>query len=413
MKYFSDCHFHALTLNEPDFSALITSFYDSASGLLAANAAPGYIITPQMMKGTTFLDTLSNTLMAFTRPIDEIFMMIEDDLEGLYSSKEKHAYAPILPYIHDGKMHIRGMEAEKIIMMPLLIDFSSRFSSNENTYYTAGAEDRITPYVKATIKGIKEYYRKRPNGLFEFYPFLGINPIMHSMDSMKKLITKHVNTSHKMHQDHQLPSKPFYGIKIYPPLSVTPWPEDEETLGKHEWLYGFCENNRVPIITHTDDQGFRGTTAEDAWERTNPAAWRPVLEHYPDLVISFAHFGKQYSLTSRSNVKSIAQRYSHHPDSPWFYEIISLMKDYPGVYADLSFSGCTHEFYSSLHRYLEDSGEERERIVSRILFGSDFAVNLLKVESYTQYISIFEHSAFTEQEMETILSDNMLRFMGF
>lgn len=412
MKYFSDCHFHALTLAEPDFSAFLSSLYDSASGLLAANAAPGYIITPQLMKGTAFLDTISNALMAFTRPIDEIFMMMEDDLEGLYTSDEKHIYAPILPYIHDGTIHIRGLEAEKMLAMPLLIDFSSPFRSSGKTYYTAKAEDRITPYVKATIRGIQEYYRKRPAGRFEFYPFLGINPVMHSQSFMENLITRYINTSHTMHIDHKLPRKPFYGIKVYPPLFFSPWPEDDETLEKHRWLYSFCDKNRVPIITHADDQGFRGTTAEESWKRTDPEAWRPVLENYPDLIISFAHFGKQYSLASRHSVRSFSQRYSHHPDSPWFYSIISLMKEYPGVYADLSFSGCTPEFYSSLCNYLEEE-KERERIISRILFGSDFSVNLLKVESYTEYFSIFEHSAFTDSEIEKILSENILRFMGF
>ena len=131
------------------------------------------------------------------------------------------------------------MEFDKMIMIPLLMDFSQDQKMLDKLYYSFPAEDKITPYIHETIEGMNAYYRKNPDGLFEFYPFLGINPIMHSMDSMKKLITKHVNTSHKMHQDHQLPSKPFYGIKIYPPLSFTPWPEDEETLGKHEWLYGF------------------------------------------------------------------------------------------------------------------------------------------------------------------------------
>ena len=39
MKHFADCHFHAMTMNEPNFPAFLSSLYDSAAGLLSANAA--------------------------------------------------------------------------------------------------------------------------------------------------------------------------------------------------------------------------------------------------------------------------------------------------------------------------------------------------------------------------------------
>ena len=90
--------------------------------------------------------------------------------------------------------------------------------------------------------------------------------------------------------------------------------------------------------------------------------------------------------------------------------IISMCcADLPG----LSFSGCNQEFYRELATYLSDQDKEkRERIINRILFGSDFSVNLLKVESYTEYISIFEHSPFTDEEIERIAEKNALSFLG-
>ena len=414
MRYFSDCHFHALTLNEPNFAAFINSFYDSIPGIISAAAAPNYILTPQLMKRDNLLNVLTNTISAFSRPIGEIFMMMEDDLQGMYSSERKKEYAPLLPYIHDGKFHIRSLEAEKIIMIPLIMDFSQDQKELDSIYYTFPAEDRITPYIKATVKGMKNYYAKRPDGLFEFYPFMGINPKLHSTAFMEHLLLKYVNTSHTMHTDHEVPKKPCYGIKIYPPLGFKPWPEDAQTLEKHRMLYAFCEKHRVPIITHCDDQGFRGVTAEEAWKLTDPEAWRPVLENYPEMVIDFAHFGKQYSIAPRSNVQSIAARLRHRPDSPWFMSIISLMQEYDGVYADLSFSGCTPEFYAELTSFIREQKDAvRERIMDRILFGSDFSVNLLKIESYTEYFSIFEDSPFTDEEIERIGERNMLRFLGF
>ena len=367
-----------------------------------------------MLRGDTFLRTLTNTLMAFDRPIGDTFTMMEDDLRGAFSSKEKDSYAPIEPYIHDGKLHIRGMEFDKMIMIPLLMDFSQDQKELDRLYYSFPAEDKITPYIHDTIEGMNAYYRKNPDGLFEFYPFAGIDPRLHSMRFLEDFLEKYINTSHRPHKNHAIPIKPFYGVKIYPPLGFRPWPDDRETLEKHRYLYSFCEKHGVPIITHCDDQGFRGVSAQEAWAYTDPAAWRTVLENYPDLIIDFAHFGKQYTIAAKSNVQSIAQRIRRYPDSQWFLSIIALMMEFDGVYSDVSFSGCSPEFYAQLLNYIRDRKEcERERILSRILFGSDFSVNLLKVESYTEFLSIFDRSGFTDEEIEMIGERNALAFLSF
>ncbi len=413
MKYFSDCHFHVMTMNEPNFAAFFSSFYDSASGILSANAAPNYIITPQVMKGDNFLNMLTNTLSAFDRPIGETLMMMEDDLMGMFTSERKKEYAPLLPYIHDGHFHIRGMEAEKLLMVPLIMDFTQNPERMEKIYYSLPQEDRVIPYTKAMLEGIREYRKRRPDGLFEFYPFIGIDPGIHTMQFLETLLDRYVNTERHFHTGGEKNTKPCYGIKVYPPLGFRPWPNDKEKLERNRTLYAFCEEKGIPIITHADDQGFRGVSAEEAWANTDPASWRTVLENYPALKIDFAHFGKQYAIAQRSNVQSISARLRHHPDSPWFYSIISLMMDFDNVYADLSFSGCSAEFYKELSTYLNDQkSEKRERITRHILFGSDFSVNLLKVESYTEYFSILEHSPFTDEEIEAFGSTNVINFLG-
>lgn len=402
-----------MTMKEPNFASFLNSFYDSATGILTANTATNYILTPQLIKGTSFLDTLSNTLVAFEQPIGNTLMMMEDDLMGMFQPKANKDHQPLLPFINNGKFHIRGMEAEKMIMIPLIMDFTKRQSEIDRLYYAYPSADRLLPYLKAMIEGIREYYEARPDGLFEFYPFVGIDPNNHSMEYMEKLLSEYVNTSHIMHAPHTIPDKPCYGIKIYPPLGFSPWPDSKSALEKNRYLYSFCEKNRIPIITHCDDQGFRGVSAEEAWANTDPARWRTVLENYPDLIVDFAHFGKQYAITSRSNVQSIAARLRHHPDSPWFYSIISMMKDFDNVYADLSFTGCNPVFYDELRSFMnEQKDDEREKILSRILFGSDFSVNLLKIESYTEYYSIFEESPFSDEEILKIAEENMLRFIG-
>ena len=413
MRYFADCHFHAMTMNHPNFAAFFGSFYDSAGALFAASTAEDYIITPQLIKSKNLVTTLENTLTAFERPIGETYMMMEDDLAGHFSTKGKEQYAPLEPYIHQGKLSIRGMDFDRMLMIPLVMDFSQDQKALDKLYYSFRAEDKLLQYAADTVEGMKRYYEGHPDGLFEFYPFIGIDPRLHSFEYLEKLLETYVDTSHLFHEPHKVPEKPFYGIKIYPPLGFSPWPNDKETLEKHRYLYDFCQRNRVPIITHCDDQGFRGVSAEEAWQLTDPALWRTVLENYPDIVIDFAHYGKQYAITSRGSLQSISMRLRKQPDSPWFHTIISLMEDFPGVYADLSFSGCTEEFYKELCNYLSDCSEEKRKLIlSRTLFGSDFSVNLLKVESYTQYYSVFENSPLTDEEMLAAASINPVTFLG-
>lgn len=402
-----------MTMQEPNFAAFINSLYSSPQELLTANATDNYIITSKLLKGEALITTIGNTLTAFERPIGDTFMMMEDDLIGKFSSEKKKEYAPESPYIEDGKLRIRETLYDKMIMCPLIMDFSQEQSDLDRYYYTFPSEDKLTPYLKATVEGMAKYYKERPNGLFEFYPFAGINPKVHSFGFLIDFLDKYINTSHEMHKPHTVPSKPFYGIKIYPPLGFNPWPNDEETLEKHKTLYSFCEKNRIPIITHCDDQGFRGISANLAWNYSDPASWRTVLENYPNLILDFAHFGMQYAYSSNRDIRSLQAKMKGYPFSPWFRSIISLMDEFDNVYADLSFSGTNPEFYTRLASFIESmEDEQRQHFENRILFGSDFSVNLLKVESYTEYFSIFEHSVFTEEQIEKFVSINPIEFIG-
>ena len=222
MRYFADCHFHAMTMEHPNFAAFFASFYDSATGLLTANATQNYILTPQMLRGNNLLYTLENTLTAFERPIGETFAMMEDDLEGRFTSEEKERYEPLVPYAHMGKFSIRGMDYDRMLMIPLVMDFSQDQRENDKLYYSFSALDKITQYAEDTVEGMRWYYSNRQDGLFEFYPFIGIDPRLHSERFLEDFLSRYVNTSHEFHKDHEIPQKPFYGIKIYPPLGFRP-----------------------------------------------------------------------------------------------------------------------------------------------------------------------------------------------
>lgn len=403
-----------MTFKEPNFASFLSALNLSS---LAGSMTKDYILTRESIVSNSLLSTIENTLAAFSSPIGDTFLMMEKDLEGYYRNEHNKGVYPPQPFIREGKLHFREEKYDKIILCPLLMDFTPLQSEIDDVYYTLEAEDKLIPYAKSTIEGINHYYMEAPEGLFEFYPFIGVNPKAHDEAFLDRLLDAYVNTSHKMFSDHKKRGdKSFFGIKLYPPLGTDPWPSDQSELKKMRILYRFCEENRIPIITHCDDQGFRCIDVKDAWAWTNPASWRSVLENYPDLIIDFAHVGRQYSSLSKSEglLQSVSSKVRKLPSSPWFYSLMDLISDFDNVYSDISFTGCYKDFYTETLSYFDTiSPERRNKIEDRLMFGSDFSVNLLKVESYSEYFNIVSSSPFSNELIEKMVTINPMRFLGF
>ena len=84
MNPFFDIHFHVMTFKEPNLAAFLSSLDSSPASLLQGNITKDYILTLNgILKGQLF-SQIENTLTAFSRPIDETFHMMEDDLKGKY-----------------------------------------------------------------------------------------------------------------------------------------------------------------------------------------------------------------------------------------------------------------------------------------------------------------------------------------
>lgn len=357
-----------------------------------------------------FKSTIENTLSAFSQPISETFLMMENDLKGFYKKNERIGSYPELPYIREGKLHYKNQVYDKILLTPLLMDFSQKQEELDKVYYSFEALDKITPYALDTIKAIKTYYDANPDGLFEFYPFLGVNPPVHSLDEIKVLFERFINTSHFYHKDKTVEGdKAFYGIKLYPPLGTDPWPEDRDELEKMKYVYEFATKYDIPIISHCDDQGFRGVPAKEAWHYTDPHTWRTVLENYPTLRIDFAHVGYQYTPGSNSGtvLDTILKK-----QVTWFDTIMQLMCEFDNVYSDISFTGAQDGYFKNFDKYLSSLPlEKRERIKSRMMFGTDFSINLLKVESYSSYFRTVETELQDEELLDSMVSANPINFL--
>ncbi len=415
---FFDAHMHAMNMMHPSFSSFVDSVSEGFTDFIASGAlSPGYLLTPAM-RGQQGMVTLLNMFSIFERPIGEIFGIMEEDLHGAFTNHQNstgkketdHVMYPEKPYMRKGKFYFRNRVYDSYALIPLVMDFSSKGDdSNSKSYYSPDEQEKILGYVQDTINGINWYKEVKKDGLFEFFPFLGLNPSMHTLSFIENMIEEHVSIPGDNKKQKQ---KLFRGIKFYPPLGTNPWPEEGIEREKITYIYKFCEKNRVPIITHCDDQGFRGINSKVAQKYTNPLSYTPVLDAFPELIIDFAHYGRQYNLLAKSkSIKSIIGQV--FTEDPWFTQIIRFMNTYDNIYADVSFSGTDPAFYKGLHSFIQAQKDPiKEKILNRSMFGSDFSVNLAKVESYSNYLKIFEASPFSDDEIHLFASVNPIRFLG-
>lgn len=411
MRYFFDPHFHVMTLEHPNLISFLSSLESGIPELITSGAlSPSYIIGgSKRSKGSSLLNRLTNTLTTFEQSIGATFILMENDLKGEFESHEEQAPRPEKPYIHNNKMHMRGEIYDKIGLCPLLMDFSTSALGKDFLYYPNEKRVKILNYATDTIEGIKHYRQAHPDGLFEFFPFLGITPPVHDIGFIKELLERFIVLKKNPKGEQQ-----FWGVKLYPPLGYNPWPSEGKERDKVKLIYEFCVANDIPIMTHCDDQGFRSVSAKEAWKYTAPFTYKPVLARYPTLKIDFAHYGWQYNQLQKGPLAVITNLATKTPDSPWFYEVTELMNLYPNIYSDVSFSGSDPHFYVQLANHIKnlESDEERKTILSRTMFGTDFSVNLLKVESYTSYYRIFEESPFSDEEIHHFVSTNPLKYLG-
>ena len=119
------------------------------------------------------------------------------------------------------------------------------------------------------------------------------------------------------------------------------------------------------------------------WKYTSPETWSKILAEHPELKINFGHFGVRRS-----------------GKTDWLKDILGLIYKYDNVYADFSYNGVEEAYYFQLVNTISEyadknfSGQsDKEKFLNklseRILFGTDFMINLLDIDSYESYLQIF------------------------
>ena len=183
----------------------------------------------------------------------------------------------------------------------------------------------------------------------------------------------------------------FLGFKMYPRLGYMPLDHRCPHLAD---FYKKCAGRDIPIVTHCAPGGL--TTHEDKFykefdvrgavrtagmssspadatavadtvepyeyfERTygHPEGWRPVLMQVRNLRLCLAHFG--------------GDLWSRAPGDFWIEEIVSLMREFPNVYTDISCFNI-QKCGTAFERFLRD--EAHSDLKSKILFGTDWYLTM-------------------------------------
>jgi hypothetical protein len=400
-KYFYDVHCHAFNLSHPNLMAFARRINLHTYLLLNSIPCVGALLS-RILGGK--LDRIMNLLSIMENDLGTYFLLMEQDAAALLT---------------EGKLKIGGHAYDKIILTPLIMDFGSKgVEKFPGIHYSRLPQKPIAEQVFDLFYGIKDYseyvlvedadgefdYRKakKEDKLFEIYPFLGINTQLYEKAEIEKLLAKYFSGYHRDHAElyekmgafkndvDMMNSNFFAGIKVYPPLGFDPWPEDgknrKQEREKVECLYRYCIDKKIPVTSHCSDGGF--VTSDRAGEFASPKKWKKAMEEggYRELRLNLAHFGMQ------------KKKFLLFENNEWLNDILDLIRTKENVYTDFSYRGVDPGYYDDLRKLIKEQKDQafREKLKQRILFGSDFMINLLDIDSYTAYLRRYQEAGNNE-----------------
>ena len=397
-KRFYDLHMHAYNLSHPNLSAFADRFnlrkftlplFGRIAGIFAS-------VTGKDKKILNLLSIMDNDLGDYFLYIDHYQNNAEEGLNFSEFSKDEY---------------------NKVVLCPLVVDFGfdktdHKTKVEKGVFYKLPPQKPVVTQLHDLFWGIKFYYEHKiaiketreegkiidydishkeipleegkKSKLLEIYPFMGINTQHYSYEQIETMLDKYFSDFSKDQTPKERYDKLyeqlgkfdgnvykyeklnyiFVGVKVYPPLGFHPWPQDDngKEQEKVELVYKTCVEKGIPIITHCSTGGFK--TIDDNKKLTTPDNWEKVLDKFPNLKLNFAHFG--------------------YDSKEWWEKINSLLSK-TNVYTDFSDLANSDRFYKKLKRELENGGKKKEKV----LFGSDFMINLLSSDSYNEYLKRF------------------------
>jgi len=318
--------------------------------------------------------------------------------------KEAEAVLSEVKLIKSLKHNRRGLDELKALSQEL------------NTHFSSIKEDKITDQkmllsIKSNfdiqLNDISALQKKYPETV---YPFIAIDP------RREGIIDKFINEIY----DENI----FCGVKLYTPNGYSPSDID---LMKPDGLYAFCVEHDIPITAHNSYMGFatplssvvikgyiydnglqlkdgpvhlkkafsNGWVQDRATKFNHPEIWEKVLETYPTLKLNLAHFGNG-SAEWQEKIFSML----NNPDYPNFHTDLSCWCYVKGHKSEIGLQLFYDKYYKNASDYIK----------SKILYGSDFYLDLMKIDSLSDYLKNF-NNIFPVTEFTRIAYTNAKNFL--
>lgn len=427
MRKFYDAHCHMMNLSHPNLSVMIKRVFNEIRAIDKIKICLGTFLFAipflgkKVVLSSKFDDNAMNLLAVMETELGDCIVQMEEELRA-----KNPKWNGIV--VSDGD---KKELYDKIVLTPLIMDFGLRNHDKSATHYKIRWKPIVSQILDIYL-GIKHYYEYRDRHplpgadptvpLFEIYPFMGINTKNYEMKKnswesvdLETLLDKNFNgfehdtvqsryeklSAHNWRDfvwdmDNIKPYT-FMGIKVYPPLGYNPWPTEsfeatpKKDMDKVKFLYSFCQTHNIPITAHCSDGGF--LVDKKFANLSHPDKWSKVLATYPDLRLNLAHFGGD--------------------NKKWQRSVADLILKHKNVYTDISYRGVDKKYYDNLRKLLDSySSDEREKLMERIIFGSDFMINLMAIESYSKYLQYFTDTlAFSATEKDMLCSKNAEKFL--
>ncbi len=428
MKTFYDIHTHAFTLEHPDILDFMENTFSRNKSKSNKKLKKRYRLQNMFKKAEQDLSIIPSLLGS----IDKISMRIQNFLSisqnsiyDIFDNQFMDLHGEFRDdgeaYIKEGKFHFLEEKYDRFVMTPLIMDFrQTKYDTNRKIYYKKKKTKDVVEQYQDMLMGIKKFRISHPDSIIEIYPFLGINPNEYTKNTISNTLNHFFGNYTGCRQDllqnfleldkyqgdlKKIRSNVFAGIKLYPPLGFNPWPEDDiKEIEKLRFFYKYCEEKQIPITSHCSNNGWLVIPQNIVDEYTSPYKWEKVLEYYPKLKINLAHFG-----TDR-----VVRNFPRSMPNKWQEKIIEMIcsKKYPNLYTDISYTGVYKNIYKGYNRLIENyinDKSSKEILIDKLLFGSDFTVNLAYVDSYFDYFKLFEDSEFKWKEI--ISTNNPEKFL--
>lgn len=433
---FYDIHCHTMNLSHPSLYAFLKRFLPFVPvGLMSAGPIASIIWLFNRKK-------ILNLLSVMERDVGRTLMAMEDDMSELMIGGKDFNSIIINPLLMDfwADVEEEGLHYQFVpkSIIPQVLDVMNGIRDYAYTIRGSQYSEFLKDYpnfkqIAKQMGAKKEWYldlRKIKNPdkeIIEKYgpskkkllvlPFAGLNTIYCYLNPDPKVRKSHECTDLKILLDKyfgqggddpytgeredfekkfgqfngdidELGRNYFVGIKVYPPINFDPWPECEEERKKVEYLYEFCKEKKIPIVSHCNDDGYIVENKTEAVKRSHPGKWKEVLKKHGNLKLNIAHFGGTNAVmryVEKNPLKKLYRKIKPDGDPNWVEVIIKLTSDYPNVYTDISYSGVNKNYYKALSLIIK----KHKNIENKILFGSDFLISLGDIRSYKEYLMRF------------------------